>query len=128
MIEPNEAIELINCQDSEVLLFGEHTSLVQKLKKDLQDSLKDNASSIIGTLANKQANQSVRIIIDRNSFDKEWFEEGKDCEILRLGSKDWQPGKVRIKFTLEFYPDELEEEEDLEADEMKQFEDSLDEN
>lgn len=124
MTEPNEAIELINCEDSEVLLFGEHTSLVQKLKKDLQDALKENASSILETLAYNLSNHSVRIIRDRTSFDEKWFEEGKKCKILRLGAKGWESGKLRIKVSLEFCPDEPEE--DIEVDEIDQLEDSLD--
>lgn len=40
-----------------------------------------------------------------------WFSDGKDCEILSLGVKGWQKGKLRIKFTLEFCPDEPEFEE-----------------
>lgn len=42
------------------------------------------------------------------SHDKHsWFGEGVNCEILQP-SKMWKKGKVRIKITLEFCPDELE--------------------
>ncbi|GET42165.1 KGK domain-containing protein [Microseira wollei] len=37
-----------------------------------------------------------------------WFDDGLDCEILRPGAKGWQKGRVRIKVTLEFCPDEPE--------------------
>ncbi|MBE9003596.1 KGK domain protein [Fortiea sp. LEGE XX443] len=37
-----------------------------------------------------------------------WFTEGIDCEILKLGAKAWLPGKLRIKITLEFIPDQPE--------------------
>ncbi|MBD1928238.1 hypothetical protein H6F74_18580 [Trichocoleus sp. FACHB-90] len=37
-----------------------------------------------------------------------WFYEGLDCEILRVNGKSWEKGKVRIKVTLEFCPDESE--------------------
>ena len=36
------------------------------------------------------------------------FTQGLECEALRFGAKSWQKGKVRIKLTLEFYPDEPE--------------------
>ncbi len=36
-----------------------------------------------------------------------WFGEGVSCEILQP-SKTWKKGKVRIKITLEFCPDEPE--------------------
>lgn len=38
-------------------------------------------------------------------------DEGLDCEILKLGARDWQKGKVRIEIHLEFCPDEPEIEE-----------------
>lgn len=37
-----------------------------------------------------------------------WFTEGKDCEILRIGAKGWQKGKIKIKVSVEFEPDEPE--------------------
>lgn len=37
-----------------------------------------------------------------------WFDKGVDCEILSPINNGWQKGKIRIKVTLEFCPDELE--------------------
>lgn len=37
-----------------------------------------------------------------------WFRNGINCEILSPGAKGWQKGKVRIKVTLEFCPDQPE--------------------
>jgi KGK domain len=48
-----------------------------------------------------------------------WFKDGVETEILRLNSKGWQKGKVRIKVTLEFCPDEPEIEETSEIIEPK---------
>lgn len=39
---------------------------------------------------------------------KKWIEEGLDCEILKLGDSSWKKGKVRVKMTIEFLPDEPE--------------------
>ena len=39
---------------------------------------------------------------------KKWIEEGLDCEILKLGESSWKKGKVRVKMTIEFCPDEPE--------------------
>ena len=45
------------------------------------------------------------------SYDESyWSSAGVDCQILKP-SKNWQKGKVRIKVTLEFCPDEPEIEE-----------------
>lgn len=38
-----------------------------------------------------------------------WFKQGEECEILRAGSQGWQKGKIKINVTLEFIPDEVEE-------------------
>lgn len=37
-----------------------------------------------------------------------WFGKGVACEILSPGNSGWKKGKVRIKVTLEFCPDEPE--------------------
>jgi hypothetical protein len=43
-----------------------------------------------------------------------WFEDGIECEILKPNSPRWQKGRVRIKITIEFCPDEQTlEESDL---------------
>lgn len=39
---------------------------------------------------------------------KKMLEQGMDDEVLRLGANVWQKGKVKIKVTLEFRPDEPE--------------------
>ena len=40
-----------------------------------------------------------------------WLREGEECEILRAGSQGWEKGKIKLKMniTLEFIPDEPEE-------------------
>ncbi|MGE5655098.1 MAG: KGK domain-containing protein [Actinomycetota bacterium] len=40
-------------------------------------------------------------------------DEGWKCEILNLGSRDWQKGKIRMKIHLEFCPNEPEIEGNL---------------
>ena len=36
------------------------------------------------------------------------FSEGVDCELLKFGAKGWEKGKIRVKLTVEFCPDEPE--------------------
>lgn len=36
------------------------------------------------------------------------FFKGIDCEVLKIGTNGWQKGKLRIKVTFEFCPDEPE--------------------
>lgn len=38
--------------------------------------------------------------------EERWLGKGVECEVLRLGSRSWQKGKIRLKLSLEFCPDE----------------------
>jgi len=49
----------------------------------------------------------------KECLKKVWFEEGIDCEILKLGAKDWQKGKIKIRVSLEFCPNEPDVEETI---------------
>ncbi|WOB44351.1 hypothetical protein HNI00_15275 [Thermoleptolyngbya oregonensis NK1-22] len=48
-----------------------------------------------------------------------WFGEGIACEVLKLGESQWRTGKIRIRVSVEFCPDELQandvEHEDIES-------------
>jgi KGK domain len=55
-----------------------------------------------------------------------WLEEGVDCETLKFGAKSWQKGKVRLKVSVEFCPNEPEIDETLATEEPQQPESPLD--
>jgi hypothetical protein len=40
-----------------------------------------------------------------------WLSEGVDAKVLQFGAKSWQKGKVRLKISLEFCPDNPQPEE-----------------
>ncbi len=61
-----------------------------------------------------------------NNERERWLGEGVDCEILQVGAKSWQKGKIRIKVTIEFCPDEPEVEETAPSNEIPQPESPLD--
>ena len=44
----------------------------------------------------------------RQEHINNWVLGGIDCEVLHLGSPDWKKGKVKIKVSVEFIPDEDE--------------------
>ncbi len=54
------------------------------------------------------------------------FVQGVDCQVLRFGRKGWQKGKVRIKVSVEFCPDEPDVEEKPASNEITQPESPLD--
>jgi hypothetical protein len=47
------------------------------------------------------------------------FNKGMPCEALTFGAKGWQKGKVRVKITVEFCPDEPEVEEISENNQLE---------
>lgn len=47
------------------------------------------------------------------------FDEGIAGTVLRFGAKGWQKGKIRVKITVEFCPDELEVEEAPENNQLE---------
>ena len=118
-LDMSDLVDVKNCEDYEVLLFGNHTCLVEKLKQDLEYALKERAQGILDSLANKQS-------IDRSCYDKQWFEEGKECKLLKLGAKEWQSGTLKMKVTLEFCPEEPEEDEVEEEEVIDELVKSLD--
>ena len=46
--------------------------------------------------------------IERYKPRAKWIDEGVECEVLNLGANQWKKGKVRIKISFEFCPDESE--------------------
>jgi len=125
----SDFLDLKNCEDYEVLWFENHTSLVQKIKQNFEASFKEQIHNIICSVARQQSSDIFHMLVGGNYCNQEWFKEGKKCKLLKLGAKEWQPGKVRIKVTLEFCPDEPEEvkvQEEEKIDEMDKVAKSLD--
>lgn len=50
---------------------------------------------------------------DSRGIPYSWFDQGVDCEILKLGSSEWQKGRLKIRVSIEFCPDEPEESKEL---------------
>ena len=126
IINMSDFLNLKNCEDYEVLWLGNHTSIVEKLKQNLESALKDHIQSIITSVAGQQSSQIFHIIAGGNYCNQEWFKEGKECKLLKLGAKEWQSGTLKMKVTLEFCPEEPEEDEVEEEEEIDELVKSLD--
>jgi hypothetical protein len=59
-------------------------------------------------IANLLGKSNEELETPRYAPRKKWIEEGLDCEVLTIGSKQWKQGKIQIKVTVEFCPDEPE--------------------
>jgi len=89
-------------KDDDVVSFNSHMQKVGTLRAVIKNVF-SNISVIQDGLN--------RALLLHQLPSPEWFNQGANCEILRLGGKNWQKGKLRIKLTVEFYPDEPEVEE-----------------
>ncbi|MCL1465424.1 KGK domain-containing protein [Argonema galeatum] len=97
-------------EDDDVLSF-ENTLLKWAQFKDLikgaLEPSRSNYSKVARAIDEDFNSQAVKIypgglIVPNSSIG---------CEILRVGSPGWQKGKIQLKITLEFIPDEPEIEE-----------------
>ena len=92
---------LSQCDSRDVISFkSENWASISKIKNIIYTTF---SNKIVGSVSSY-----ISEISDfRNS--KQWFLHGEECEILKAGSKGWQKGKLKVKVTLEFIPDEPEE-------------------
>lgn len=80
----------------------------------------------------EQLREQIKCVLINYTYYKtnenleKWLGEGADCETLKFGSQGWQKGKVRIKVSVEFCPDEPEIEETPTTEEIPQPESPLD--
>lgn len=96
---------LSQCDAKDVISFdSDKWTSVEKLEKIVYQSF---ANSGVSSTSNHISHSSEL----KNSFA--WFSLGEKCEILRAGSQGWKKGKVKINITLEFIPDEIEENKSL---------------
>ena len=92
---------LTQCNDKDVISINSNQWIgMHKLKNDVTNAFKysDGLSSIRNSITSYSGLNT----------SKDLFEGGQECEILKAGSQGWQKGKLKIKVTLEFIPDEPE--------------------
>jgi hypothetical protein len=92
---------LSDCGDDDVLAFTTNLVKVGKFRNIVKLAFNDS-HQIPGTLAELLRNNGVYI------STKDAFENGLDGEVLKIGAKGWRKGKLKIRVSVEFYPDEPE--------------------
>lgn len=93
--EPLQSAEVVSVKNALKLLIGHPTFKVSELKQVLRQILQDYDSAVF---IESKENEKV----------ESFFTTGINAQVLRYGANGWQKGKVRLKFTLEFCPDEPE--------------------
>ena len=97
---------LQECGDDDVIEFAGASFKLGKLKEILGFAFTNQNKvpySVFNSFQEKGVTLGKNYLIAETLLNK-----GLDAEVLRLGAKGWQKGKVRIKVTLEFIPDEPE--------------------
>lgn len=98
------------CSENDVLEFKSGTYRIEKILQKIVEFKSTLAKQIHDSLNEKKIVVKPGVVPNTTNIDySRWFDEGIDCEILKVGAKDWQKGKVRLKVTFEFIPDEPEE-------------------
>ena len=99
--EVNSGKYLSQCDPKDVISFGSEKWIsISKIKNIIQEGFRTQGiTSVTNCISENSILNNIKI----------WFYQGKECEILRAGSKGWQKGKIKINVTLEFIPDEVEE-------------------
>lgn len=54
----------------------------------------------------KLINMSLNDFRNQENINKRWIEDGVEVEILKIGALSWQTGKLRLKVSIEFCPEE----------------------
>ncbi|MDJ0616844.1 MAG: KGK domain-containing protein [Calothrix sp. MO_192.B10] len=99
----NKKLKPIECNDNDVVCFGENIFKIDKLITAVRKLCNQElVNQLYNLLSSRQ------IDVEARSYEK-WFHKGIDCEILTLGANHWRKGKMKFKLSVEFY---VEEEED----------------
>jgi KGK domain len=99
---------LQKCDEKDVLAVGNQMIKIGKFKYILDNAFSpsDIRHSKVANAINEHFKSSAVELYAGDLI----LQRGIRCEILRIGSKGWQQGKIRVNVTLEFIPDEPETE------------------
>ncbi|MHC5775297.1 KGK domain-containing protein [Nostoc sp.] len=122
--------------DADVLLFNKDTYIVSRFKELISQNFRQKFSTKLDSTSLTVSGSFQKLCINEVNFEAEditWqsSSEGINCQVFKVGSTDWQAGKLRIKVSteilttlnhmkdrqlkitvvLEFYPDNPNESE-----------------
>ena len=93
---------LQNCHDDDVIQVPNAIYKMDRLKNAMKFAFR-NEDKIPYVLFHALQEKGVRI-----ENISQLLDDGLYSEILKIGAKGWQKGKLRIKITIEFCPDQSE--------------------
>jgi hypothetical protein len=96
--EMENKLSINGCEGEDVIAFSTGMYRADQISGAFEKQLRNISNQLHELL------KSQKIEIYPNIY-----QEGIDCEILGANSVGWKKGKVKIKFELEFIPDEIED-------------------
>ena len=97
--------------DDDVCNSNNEIFKVGKLREALKEAFNNNLQTALNDVLKSKGFQFSRKFYNSIRWcisEKGWLDDGMDCEILKIGAKGWQKGKIRIRVSVEFIPDEPE--------------------
>lgn len=105
-----ENFNLSNCSNDDALSVKDKVFKIVQVKQAIKTAFCDQlAPELYNALNSSGISIDPGGYLVGNKFYRQanrWFDEGIDCEILQPATKGWQKGKLKLKVTLEFIPDE----------------------
>ena len=105
---------LSDMNNDDVIDFGNHT--IVKKSRFLEIIINQIISKFEELIFERFKENQIKISSSQNCYDKNikktitlgqnWLSTSIDCSRLKLGSHQWQKGKIKFNVTVEFYPDE----------------------
>lgn len=93
-----------NCNENDVLSCGNLLFKVSKIKQVFKESLLRDVSNALENALRAKLTPDKQAI----GADTCFRENSTSWEILKLGAKNWQKGKIRVRVIIDFHPDEPE--------------------
>ena len=103
-------------EENDVIEFGKYTYRIKKILDAFTKKLSDKLGSSIYDHCHSQ---EINIYPPNNNFSS-YFNEGLDCQMLKIASPDWQKGKLKINISVEFIPDPAEPDNKSELDAVRE--------
>jgi hypothetical protein len=105
--------ELKKLDDRDVLSFKTSNLKAIELRYALDQAFLGNIPDVLMELLQQQD-----IAIEVGYYDKNgewvqqnnqvWFQDGVECKVRKSGTAHWHTGKIKLRVSLEFCPDEAE--------------------
>lgn len=99
---------LQNCSNDDVIQFSNAIHKICQLKTAMEFAANDQ-NKLPYTLLCALLEQGVKL--ENSVPTQKMLGDGLDAEVLKIGAKGWQKGKIRVKISVEFEPDEPETKE-----------------